>query len=126
MNRICTLRCTFIFVPKYIHTAQIDSCIASARISKMHTHKSRSERALRSQVLRIRLFRWIMIQKCPFRERALRSQRVKSGFQIYQERVRIMFQNDFWNVIHSFVNRPINYSDAVHLDTGSCSMFLYF
>ena len=45
-NRICALRDNF------VPTAQsvlIDPCMASMRISKMHTYESRSERALRSQ-----------------------------------------------------------------------------
>ena len=55
----------------------------------VHTHKSRSERALRSHVLRIRFSRLVIIQNALFFriskawfERALHSQRVKSGFQI--------------------------------------------
>ena len=44
MIRICALRGN-ILLPL------IDPCMASARISKMHTHKLRSERALRSHVL---------------------------------------------------------------------------
>ena len=72
-NRICALR----------------GNIFSARIFKMCMHESRSEGALRSQVLGIRLSRRIMIQNAPLShvskarfERALRSQRVKLGFQI--------------------------------------------
>ena len=60
----------------------------SARIYKMRTHESRSERSVHSQVLRIRLPIWITIHNAPFFtfqmpdlegwfERALRSQRVK-------------------------------------------------
>ena len=56
---------------------------------KMPTHESRSKRALHnSQVLRIMLSRQITVQNALFRilkawfERALHSQRVKSGFQI--------------------------------------------
>ena len=54
----------------------------------MRMHESHSERALSSQVLRIRLSRQITIQNALFRfskpcfERVLHSQRVKSGFQI--------------------------------------------
>ena len=47
--RICALRGN-ILVPT-AQSALIDPCIASARTSKMHTHESRSERALRSHVL---------------------------------------------------------------------------
>ena len=56
----CTMRSYF------VPTAQIDPCMASARISKMHTHKSCSDRALRSHVLRIRLSRWFTIQNANF------------------------------------------------------------
>ena len=82
-NRICALR--DMFVP----TALIDPCMASACISKVYTHESRSDRACISQVLRIRLSRWNTIQNALFFcilkawfERALCSQRVKAGFQI--------------------------------------------
>ena len=98
-NRICTLRGNILFLlrsPRWF--------LASARISKMRTHKSHSERALCSYVLGIRLSMRIMIQKRLFFciskrvskawfERALRSQRVKSKGP-----------NQF--VIRSFVNRP--------------------
>ena len=60
-NRICALR-GYYFVP----TALIVPCKASACISKMRMHESRSERALRSQVLRIRLSRWIVIRNALF------------------------------------------------------------
>ena len=79
---LCTVR--WYFVP----TALIDPCMVSARISKLHTHKSRSERALRSHVLRIRLSSQITIQNTPFLcfksliWKSLHSQRVKWGFQI--------------------------------------------
>ena len=42
-----------------------DSCMASARISKMHTHESRSERALRSHVQESGFLRWSR-SKTPF------------------------------------------------------------
>ena len=56
-NRICTLRGNILFLlrsPRWF--------LASARISKMRTHKSHSERALCSNVLGIRLSMRIMIQ----------------------------------------------------------------
>ena len=46
--RICSLRGNILFP---LQSALIDQCMASARISKMCTHESRSERALRSHVL---------------------------------------------------------------------------
>ena len=72
----------------FVPTVQIDPCMASVRISKMHTHKPRSERALCSQVFRIRLSRRITIQNTLFSvskawfEIDLRWPRVKSSFQI--------------------------------------------
>ena len=72
----------------FVPTVQIDPCMASVRISKMHTHKPRSERALCSQVFRIRLSRRITIQNTFFSvskawfEIDLRWPRVKSSFQI--------------------------------------------
>ena len=65
----------------------------TAHISKMRTHESRSERALRSHVLRTRLSMRITTQNALYFtfqkrvskawfERALRSQRGKSGFKI--------------------------------------------
>ena len=47
---------------KFVPTAQTNPCLASARNTKMRMHKSRSERALRSHILRIRLSRRITIQ----------------------------------------------------------------
>ena len=89
MNRICALQDNILF----LLCRSINQCMASARISKMPMHKTRSERALRSQVLRIRLSRHITIQNALFFTfqkldlkawfgRALSSQREKSGFQI--------------------------------------------
>ena len=84
-NRICALRGNILFLlrsPRRLH----DPCMASARISKMHMHESRSERALRSHVLESGFLRgsrsktpFFRVSKAWF-ERALRSQRVKSGF----------------------------------------------
>ena len=63
-------------------------CMASARIFKMHTHESRSERALRSHVLESGFLGgsrsktpFFRVSKAWF-ETALRSQGLKSGFQI--------------------------------------------
>ena len=53
------------FVPT-AQSALIDPCMASARISNMRMHESRSERALRSHVLRIRLSTQITIQNALF------------------------------------------------------------
>ena len=94
-------------------SALIDPWMTSARISKMHTHKSRSERALRSHVLRIRLSMWITIQNAPFfgsfksliwKSFAFAKSKIRLS---NQERVWITFQNGFRNVIRSFVNRPV-------------------
>ena len=49
-SRSGSAHCEVIFAPT-AHSALIDPCMASARISKMHTHDSRSERALCSHVL---------------------------------------------------------------------------
>ena len=61
-NRIFALRRNILFLLRSPHWLT-HACIASARISKMHTHESRSERAFRSHVLRIGLSRWITIWK---------------------------------------------------------------
>ena len=45
--------------------ALFDLCMASACISKRHMHESHSERALHSQVIRIRLPRQITVQNAP-------------------------------------------------------------
>ena len=47
--RICALRGNILFLLR--KSTLIDPCMASARISKMYTHKSRFERALHSHVL---------------------------------------------------------------------------
>ena len=89
--RICALRGNILLLLRSPH-ALIDpcaKCMASARIFKMHTHESRSERALRSHVLesgflggswsKTPLF--FAFSKAWF-ETALRSHGLKSGFQI--------------------------------------------
>ena len=66
----------------FVPTAQIDPCI-----SKVCTQESRSERALRSHVLRIRLVRQITIQNALFLHfesliwKSLRSQRENQAFK---------------------------------------------
>ena len=85
--------------------------MASAHISKMRTHESRSERALCSQVLRIRLSRWITIQNTPFMRfksliwKSFAFTMGKAGFQIRkgsESRSKTAFGT--WFV--PFVNRP--------------------
>ena len=78
----------------------------------MCKHKSRSERALHSQVLRIRLSRQIAIQNAFFpRFKSLIWKSVaftKGKIRLSnQERVRITFRNGFLNVICFFVNRSV-------------------
>ena len=103
-NRICALRGNILFLLRRLAHAWLQRAFPKCACTN-HC----SERALHSQVLRIRLSRRIMIQNAPFSkawfERALHSQRVKSCFS-NQERVRITIQNGFRNVIRSFVNRP--------------------
>ena len=77
----------------------IDPCRLQHAFPKCARMKSHSERACRSQVLRIKLSRWITKGKIRLSN---------------QERVRITVRNSFWNVIGSFVNRPYD----------SCSFFL--
>ena len=83
----------------------------STHFQNAHTHKSRFERALRSQVLRIRLSRWITIQNAIFshfksliwKNFAFTKGKIRLS---NQERVRITIRNRFRNVIRSFANRP--------------------
>ena len=90
----------------FVPTAQIDPCI-----SKVCTQESRSERALRSHVLRIRLVRQITTPKCPFcalqkpdlKELCVHKGKIRLS---NQERVRITIWYGFQNVITLFVNRP--------------------
>ena len=93
-NRICALRGNILL-----------------RISKMHTHESRSERALRSRVSESGFLRWSR-SKTPFISRFKTLISKTFAFTMgkirlsNQARVRITFRNGFRNVIRSFVNRP--------------------
>ena len=101
-NRMCTLRGNSV-----VPTAQIDPCMASACISKMCMQESRSERALRSQRVKSG-FLGGSRSKTPFGFRILKPDLkelcIHKGQN--QERVRTTIRNGFRNVIHSFVNRP--------------------
>ena len=63
-KRICALQGNILLLLR--SPRLIDPCMASARISKMHTHESHSERALRSHDLRIRLLYANHDPKCNF------------------------------------------------------------
>ena len=94
----------------FVPTMQIDPCMASACISKMHTHESRSERALhsqrvksgflgrsRSKTLFFSHFKCLIWKNFAFSTGKIRLSN--------QESDRITFWNSFPNVIGSFVNR---------------------
>ena len=111
-SRKGSLRCEINYFVPTAQSALIDPCMASPRISKMHTHESRSKRALRSHVLRIRLSTTRITIQTPLFPRF--KSLISKSFAFTQgkielsnqERVRITFRNGFRNVIHSFVNRP--------------------
>ena len=90
--RICALRGNILFP---LHSpALIDPCMASARISKMHMHESRSDRALRSHVLELGFLRGSRskmplfshfksaFQKPDLKELCVHKGKKKSGFKI--------------------------------------------
>ena len=87
-SRTGSAHCEVIFC-SYCADWPFDPCMASARISKMHTHESRSERALRSQVVNMRLSRRITIPNSIFCVcfksliwKSFAFTKGKSGFQI--------------------------------------------
>ena len=107
-NRICALQGNILFLLRWLTRAWLQR--EFPKCTRMN--QSRSERALYSHVLRIRLSRQITIKNAPFlhfknfiwKSFAFIKNKIRLS---NQERVRITIWNGFRNVIHYFVNRPM-------------------